>query len=73
MRAGRQSVKRCQALERWSIDRKKDVIAVADSTRSFDEVLRVICELYSAAFSDVNWIRILRCNAWAPARRQREC
>jgi hypothetical protein len=26
VRAGRQSVKRCQALERWSIDRKKDVI-----------------------------------------------
>ena len=63
MRAGWLYKKRCQALENWSIDRKKDVIAVADSNRSFGEVLRVICELYSAPISDVNWIRILRCNA----------
>ena len=60
MRAGRLYQKRCQALERWSIDRKKDVIAVADLIRSFGEVLRVICELYSAPVSVVNWIRILR-------------
>ncbi len=63
MRAGRQSVKRCQALEtQWR-----------DSNRSFGEVLRVIYELYSAPFRAVNWIRILRWNAWGPARRQREC